>query len=60
MPRGFLRRLLTDLKMSDRAPAPPSRQTRPAAFYKESSIEDYSDLILANDDVLEGSSVFFK
>lgn len=31
----------------------PSRQTRPAAFYEESSIEDYSDLIVANDDVLE-------
>jgi serine/threonine protein kinase len=31
----------------------PSRQTRPAAFYKESSVEDYSDLIAANDDVLE-------
>jgi hypothetical protein len=31
----------------------PSRQSRPAAFYKESSIEDYSDLIVANDDVLE-------
>lgn len=28
-------------------------QPRPAAFYKESSIEDYSDLIAANDDVLE-------
>lgn len=36
--------------------APPARPTnlpRPAAFYKESSIEDYSDLIEANDAVLE-------
>jgi hypothetical protein len=31
----------------------PVHQPRPAAFYKESSIEDYSDLIVANDAVLE-------
>lgn len=34
-------------------PTRPTRQTRPAAFYEESSVEDYSDLIIANDDVLE-------
>ncbi|KAK2805354.1 hypothetical protein FQN51_000180 [Onygenales sp. PD_10] len=30
-----------------------AQPTRPAAYYKESSIEDYSDLIAANDAVLE-------
>ncbi|EEH21935.2 STE/STE11/CDC15 protein kinase [Paracoccidioides brasiliensis Pb03] len=31
----------------------PAHLSRPAAFYKESSIEDYSDLIAANDAVLD-------
>ncbi|KMU72375.1 serine/threonine-protein kinase 3 [Coccidioides immitis RMSCC 3703] len=31
----------------------PASHPRPAAFYKESSIEDYSDLIAANEEVLE-------
>lgn len=31
----------------------PASQPRPAAFYKESSVEDYSDLIAANEEVLE-------
>ncbi|OAX80201.1 STE/STE11/CDC15 protein kinase, partial [Emergomyces africanus] len=31
----------------------PAKPARPAAFYKESSVEDYSDLIAANDAVLE-------
>ncbi|EEP80702.1 conserved hypothetical protein [Uncinocarpus reesii 1704] len=31
----------------------PTSHPRPAAFYKESSVEDYSDLIAANDEVLE-------
>ncbi|KAN0085184.1 hypothetical protein V8E54_001651 [Elaphomyces granulatus] len=47
---------ISSVPILNQAPAPPSRpvrQTRPAAFYKESSIEDYSDLILADDDVLE-------
>lgn len=30
-----------------------TKPARPAAFYKESSVEDYSDLIVANDAVLE-------
>ena len=34
-------------------PVPPTRQPRPASFYKENSIEDYSDLIMANEDVLD-------
>lgn len=34
-------------------PTKPAHQPRPANFYKESSIEDYSDLIEANDGVLE-------
>lgn len=33
--------------------AKPAPQQRPAVLYKEGSIEDYSDLIAANDDVLE-------
>lgn len=34
-------------------PQAPASHSRPAAFYKESSVEDYSDLIVANDAVLE-------
>lgn len=34
-------------------PTKPVHQPRPTAFYTESSIEDYSDLIVANDAVLE-------
>lgn len=34
-------------------PQTPASHSKPAAFYKESSIEDYSDLIAANDTVLE-------
>jgi hypothetical protein len=34
-------------------PPKPMRQTRPAAFYSESADEDFSDLIVANDGVLE-------
>ncbi|GAQ07840.1 cytokinesis protein sepH [Aspergillus lentulus] len=33
-------------------PVPPSRQSRPASFYKENSVEDYSDLIITDEDVL--------
>ena len=40
-------------KPSPPAVARPFRQTRPTALYKESSVEDFSDIILANDDVLE-------
>ncbi|KAL4921193.1 hypothetical protein BDW62DRAFT_175117 [Aspergillus aurantiobrunneus] len=31
----------------------PIRQQRPPLFYKENSIEDYSDIIIANEDVLD-------
>ena len=34
-------------------PTKSNHQTRPANFYKENSVEDYSDLIEANDAVLE-------
>ena len=34
-------------------PMPAIRQPRPASFYAENSVEDYSDLIIANDDVLD-------
>jgi serine/threonine protein kinase len=34
-------------------PVPRRRQPHPASFYKENSDEDYSDLIIANDDVLD-------
>lgn len=34
-------------------PTKPNHQARPANFYKENSVEDYSDLIEANDGVLE-------
>lgn len=35
------------------SPSKPLRQPRPATFYTESAEEDFSDLIVANDDVLE-------
>ena len=35
------------------SPSKPIHQPRPAAFYTESADEDFSDLIVANDDVLE-------
>ncbi|EAW10133.1 serine/threonine-protein kinase [Aspergillus clavatus NRRL 1] len=31
---------------------PPTRPTRPTSFYKENSVEDYSDLILPSEDAL--------
>lgn len=34
-------------------PVPPARSQRPASFFKENSVEDYSDLIKANEDVLD-------
>lgn len=34
-------------------PPPPARQPRPTEFYSESSVEDYSDLIVDDEDVLE-------
>lgn len=34
-------------------PVPPMRRARPAAQYKENSVEDYTDLIMANEDVLD-------
>lgn len=34
-------------------PVPPMRQPRPASYYKENAVEDYSDLIMANEDVLD-------
>ncbi|KAJ5081519.1 hypothetical protein NUU61_009783 [Penicillium alfredii] len=34
-------------------PAPRMRRARPAALYKENSVEDYTDLIMANEDVLD-------
>lgn len=34
-------------------PMPPKRQPRPAALYKENSVEDFSDLIFGNEDVLD-------
>ena len=34
-------------------PVPPMRRARPAALYKENSVEDYTDLIMANEDVLD-------
>lgn len=34
-------------------PVPPIRRARPAALYKENAVEDYTDLIMANEDVLD-------
>ncbi|KAL3481578.1 hypothetical protein BJX99DRAFT_218537 [Aspergillus californicus] len=38
----------------------PIRQQRPALFYKENSVEDYSDLIIPNEDVLESKLSAFQ
>ncbi|KAL1998867.1 hypothetical protein VTN02DRAFT_5456 [Thermoascus thermophilus] len=44
---------LTSVPILNPPTAPPARPSRPAAYYTESSVEDYSDLIAANADVLE-------
>ncbi|GAB1204520.1 hypothetical protein APSETT445_003176 [Aspergillus pseudonomiae] len=41
-------------------PVPPMRQPRPASYYKENSVEDYSDLIQANEDVLDRKLGLFQ
>lgn len=41
-------------------PTPPTKQPRPASYYKENSIEDYSDLIQANEDVLDSKLGAFQ
>ncbi|KAE8390604.1 hypothetical protein BDV23DRAFT_154909 [Aspergillus alliaceus] len=41
-------------------PVPPMRQPRPASYYKENSVEDYSDLIQANEDVLDRKLAVFR
>jgi len=42
-----------DVPILNPNPTPPARQPRPASYYKESPVEDYSDLIMANEDVLD-------
>ncbi|KAJ5907875.1 Cytokinesis protein sepH [Penicillium taxi] len=44
--------LLENVPILNQTPAPAIRR-RPAMIYKENSIEDYSDLIMANEDVLD-------
>lgn len=34
-------------------PVPPRRQPHPASFYEENSVEDYSDLIIGDDEILD-------
>ncbi|PWY86240.1 cell division control protein 15, cdc15 [Aspergillus heteromorphus CBS 117.55] len=41
-------------------PVPPLRLQRPASYFKENSIEDYSDLIKANEDVLDDKLSAFQ
>lgn len=41
-------------------PVPPVRRPRPAALYKENSVEDYTDLIMANEDVLDQKLGLFQ
>ncbi|RAH46811.1 serine/threonine-protein kinase [Aspergillus brunneoviolaceus CBS 621.78] len=36
-----------------KTPVPPLKPQRPTSFFKENSVEDYSDLINANEDVLD-------
>lgn len=41
-------------------PGPPMRRARPEALYKENSVEDYTDLIMANEDVLDRKLGYFQ
>lgn len=44
---------LHNVPILTQTPAPPMRRARPAVLYKENSVEDYTDLIMANEDVLD-------
>ncbi|EPS31176.1 hypothetical protein PDE_06131 [Penicillium oxalicum 114-2] len=44
---------LQNVPMLSQTPTPPIRRPRPAVLYKENSVEDYTDLIMANEDVLD-------
>ncbi|KAJ5570484.1 Cytokinesis protein sepH [Penicillium hispanicum] len=44
---------LQNVPILTQTPGPPARRARPAAIYKENSVEDYTDLIMANEDVLD-------
>ncbi|PYH95131.1 cell division control protein Cdc15 [Aspergillus ellipticus CBS 707.79] len=41
-------------------PVPPLRPQRPTSYFKENSVEDYSDLIQANEDVLDDKLSAFQ
>lgn len=41
-------------------PVPPMGPASPAALYKENSVEDYTDLIMANEDVLDRKLGYFQ
>lgn len=45
--------VMTSIPVLTKTPAPPTRQPHPTEFYSESSVEDYSDLIVDDEDVLE-------
>lgn len=44
---------LHNVPILTQSPVPPMRRPRSAALYKENSVEDYTDLIMANEDVLD-------
>ncbi|KAJ5238571.1 Cytokinesis protein sepH [Penicillium chermesinum] len=44
---------LQNVPILTQSPVPPMRRPRPATLYKENSVEDYTDLIMANEDVLD-------
>ncbi|GAQ37345.1 Protein kinase of the Mitotic Exit Network [Aspergillus tubingensis] len=43
-----------------KTPVPPLRPQRPTSYFKENSVEDYSDLISANEDILDDKLSAFQ
>ncbi|CAL5873903.1 uncharacterized protein PFLUO_LOCUS8186 [Penicillium psychrofluorescens] len=51
---------LNNIPIRTQNPAPPMRRSRPASLYKENSVEDYTDLIMANADSLDRKLGYFQ
>jgi hypothetical protein len=51
---------LNNIPIRTQNPAPPMRRSRPASLYKENSVEDYTDLIMANEDSLDRKLGYFQ
>lgn len=44
---------MQNVPILNQSPLPPRRQQRPASLFKENSVEDFSDLVIGNEDVLD-------